>query len=88
MHVDLGRQLKDVKAIIAKGDTLIDCSSPCSQELHEENFLGVVLLSTLGVRKCQGCNGEMIRTKCPPLKDFAFCMQLLQTWKDQKTKEW
>ena len=89
MHVGLGRQLKEAKAIQAEEDAPIDCSVPYSQEVPKKKFLEVVLLAALGVRKCQGCKQEIIRTKVahPPI-DLIFCMQVLQIWKDQKTKEW
>ena len=38
MHVGLGRQLKEAKAILAEEDVPIDCSPPCMQELPEEKF--------------------------------------------------
>ena len=37
MHVGLGRQLQEAKAILAEEDVPIDCSPPCTQELPEEN---------------------------------------------------
>ena len=55
MHVGLGRKLKEAKAILAEEDVPIDCSPACSQELSEENFPEVVLLATLGIRKCHCC---------------------------------
>ena len=64
MHVGLGRQLKEAKAILAQEDVLIDCSPPCTQEPPKENFLEVVLLDTLGVRKCYSCKGQIIRKNC------------------------
>ena len=65
MHVGLGRQLKEAEAILAEEDTPIDCSHPCNQELLQKKFPEVVPLAAFGVRKCQGCKGEIIRTKCP-----------------------
>ena len=58
MHVGLGRQLKEAKAILTEEDLPIDCSPPCTQELPEENFPEVVLLATLGIRKCHGCKSK------------------------------
>ena len=78
MHVGLGRQLKEAKAILAKEDVPIDCSLPCSQELPEGNFPVVVLLAVFSVRKFQGCKGEILRIKCPAQKIWAFfCIQAL-----------
>ena len=64
MYAGLGRQIKEAKAILAEEDVPMDCSPPCTQELSEENFPEVVLLATLGVRKCYGCKGQIIRKKC------------------------
>ena len=66
MHVGLGRQLKEAKAILAEEHVAIDCSPPFGEELPKENFLEVVLLAALDVRKCQGCKGEILRMKCLP----------------------
>ena len=63
----------------------IDYSPPCIQELPEENFTEVVLLTALHVRKCQGCKEEIIRTKCAPPKDLVFACR---HFKYGKTKEW
>ena len=38
MHVGLGRQLKETKAILAEEDVPIDCSALCTQELPENIF--------------------------------------------------
>ena len=62
MYVGLGRQLKEAKAIFAEEDVL----SPHTQEMPEENFPEVVLLALFGVRKCHGCNGQIIRKIASP----------------------
>ena len=72
MHVGLGKQLKEAKAVLAEEDVPIDCSPPCTQEFPEENFSEVVLLATFGVRKCHGCKGQIIRKNCQPPKDSVF----------------
>ena len=77
MHVGLGRQLKEAEAILAEEDVPTDCSPPCIKEMPEENFAEVVLLAALGVRKCNGCKGQIIRKNCQPPKDSVFCMQAL-----------
>ena len=77
MHVGLGRQLKEAEATLAEEDVPIDCSPPYTQEQPKENFLEV-LLATLGVRKCHGCKGQIIRKNCQLLKDLVFHMQVLQ----------
>ena len=81
MHEGLGRQLMEAKAILAEKDVPIDCPPACTQELPEENFPEVVLLATLGVRKCHGCMGQIIRKNCQSLKDLIFHMQALSTWR-------
>ena len=77
MHVGLGRQLKEAKAILAEEDVPIDCCPPCTQELPKENFPEVVLLATLGVRKCCGCKGQIMKKMASPPNSF-FCMQALE----------
>ena len=79
MHVGLGRQLKETKAILAEenADVSIDCSPPCVQEPPEENFPEVVLLAALVVRKCHSSNGDILRMKCPPPTDLVFHRQAL-----------
>ena len=44
----------------------------CTQELPEENFPEVVLLAALGVRRCHGCKGQIIRKNCQPPTDLVF----------------
>ena len=70
-------QLKGAEAILAEEDVSIDCSSPCSQKLLQENFPEVVLLADLGVRRYHGCKNEILKQNCHPPKDFVFHMQVL-----------
>ena len=53
MHVGLGRQSKEAKAILAQDnvDAPNDCSPSCGQEPPEKNFLEVVVLAALSVTK-------------------------------------
>ena len=60
-HIGLGRQLKEAEAILAEEDVPIDCSPPCSHELPQENFLEIVFLAALGVRKCHCCKGQILK---------------------------
>ena len=69
MHVGLARQLKEAEAILAEEDVPIDYSPPCTQELPVENFPEVVLLAALGIRKCHGCKGQIIK-KLPAPQRF------------------
>ena len=71
----------EAKAILTVEDVPIECSPPCTQELSEENFPKVVLLATLGIRKCHGCKGHMIRKKMQTPKIFAFPMHNFQIWR-------
>ena len=68
MHVGLGRQLKEAKAILAEEDAPIDSSPPHGQEPPKDNFPEGVLLAAVGVTKYQGCKGGILRIKCPPQK--------------------
>ena len=77
IHISLGRQLKEAKAILTEEDVPIDCSPPCSQELPQENFSEVILLAALGVRRCHGCQEEILKQNCQPLEDLVFQMQAL-----------
>ena len=87
-HVGLGRQLEEAEAVTAKEVVFIDCSPLCGQELLEKNFPEVVLLSTVGVRKCWSCKGRNFKNEVLTPEDLVFCMQVLQIWRDPKTKEW
>ena len=42
----------------------INCSPPCSQEPHEDNVPEVVLMAALGIRRCHGCMGEILKQNC------------------------
>ena len=46
-----------------------------------ENFPEVFLLAILGVRKCHGFKGQIIRKNCQPPKDLVLSMQVHQIWK-------
>ena len=72
MHVGLGRQLKEAKVILTEEDAPSDCFPPCRQELPKGNFLEVVLLAALGVRKCHSCKGQLIEKSSNPQKIWVF----------------
>ena len=76
MDAYLGRQLKEAEAVLTEenANVPIDWSPHCGQEPPKENFPEVVLLDALGVRKCQGCKGKILRMKCPPSKKLVFHM--------------
>ena len=78
MHVGLGKQLWEAKAILAEEHVPIECSPPYAQDLTAENFSEVVLLATLGVRKCHGCKGQIIRNNFQLPKDLVFACRLFK----------
>ena len=67
--------MNETEAILAEKE--IDCSPPCSQVLPQENFPEVVLMAALGIRRCHGCKGPMLKQNCLPPKDLVFQMQAL-----------
>ena len=79
IHIGLAHQIKAAEAILAEKE--IDCSPPCSQELHQENFPEVVLMAALGIRRCHGCKREILKHNCLPPKDLVFQMQVLGIWR-------
>ena len=58
MHVGLGRQLKGLKLFWQRKMCQLTALLPVLSTSPEENFPGVILLATLGVRKCHGCKGK------------------------------
>ena len=88
MHIGLARQLNESEAVLAEENVQIDCSPPYTQELPEENFPEVVLLSTLGVRKYHGCKGQIMKKITSPPKDLVFHMQALWIWRSNAQTVW
>ena len=78
MHVGLKRQIREAEAILAMKDVPIDCFPSCTQELPKENFLEVVLLATLDVRKCHGYKGQIIIKNDSPPKIWFFTCRLFK----------
>ena len=66
IHIGLGHKINEAEAILAEKE--IDFSPPCSQVVPQENFLEVVLMATLGIRGCHGCNGPILKQNCLPPK--------------------
>ena len=62
IHVCLGRQLQEAESVLARdGDgTPITNSPACEQELLAENYLEVILFSSLGMKHCHSCRGEIV----------------------------
>ena len=74
-HISLAHQITVAEGILTEKE--INCSPPCSQELHEDNVPEVVLMAALGIRRCHGCQGEILKQNCQPPKDLVFRMQAL-----------
>ena len=55
----------------------INCSPLCSQGPPEDNVPEVVLMAALGIRRCHGCKGEILKQNCQPPKDLVFWLQAL-----------
>ena len=74
-HIDLAHQITVAEAILAEKE--INCSPPCSQVPPEDNVPEVVLMAALGIRRCHGCKGEILKQNCQTPKDFVFWLQAL-----------
>ena len=74
-HISLVHQITLAESILTEEE--INCSPPCSQEPHEDNVPEVVLMAALGIRRCHGFQGEILKQNCQPPKDLVFRMQAL-----------
>ena len=74
-HISLMHQITLAEGILTEEE--INCSPPCSQEPQEDNVPEVVLMAALGIRRCHGCKGEILKQNCQPPKDLVFRMQAL-----------
>ena len=74
-HISLVQQITLAESILTEEET--NCSPPCSQEPHEDNLPEVVLMAALGIRRCHGCQGEILKQNCQHPKDLLFRMQAL-----------
>ena len=74
-HIGLAHQITVAEAILAEKE--INCSPPCSQGPAEDNVPEVVLMAALGIRRCHGCKGEILKQNCQPPKDLVLQMQAL-----------
>ena len=63
-HIDLAHQITVAEAILAEKE--INCSPPCSQGPPKDNVPEVVLMVALGIRRCHGCQGEILKQNCQP----------------------
>ena len=73
--IGLTHQITVAGAILIEKE--INCSPPCSQGPPRDNVPEVVLMAALGIRRCHGCKGEILKQNCQPLKDLVFQMQAL-----------
>ena len=85
-HIGLTYQITVAEAILAVKE--INCSPPCSQGPPEDNVPEVVLMAALGIRRCHGCKGEILKQNCQPPKDLVFQMQALQIWRTKGRQDW
>ena len=74
-HIGLTHQITVAEAILTEKE--INCSPPCSQGPAKDNVPEVVLMAALGIRRCHGCRGEILKQNCQPPKDLVFWMQAL-----------
>ena len=63
-HIGLALKITVAEAILAEKE--INCSPPCSQVPPEDNVSEVVLMATLGIRRCHGCKREILKQNCQP----------------------
>ena len=85
-HISLAHQITVAEGILVEKE--INCSPPCSQEPHEDNVPEVVLMAALGIRRCHGCQGEILKQNFQPPKDLVFRMQTLQIWRTKGHQDW
>ena len=78
-HIGLAHQITVAEAILAEKE--INCSPPCFQGPPRDNVPEVVLMAALGIRRCHGCKGEILKKNCQPPKDLVFWLQALQIWR-------
>ena len=85
-HIGLECQITVAEAILAEKE--INCSLPCSQGPPKDNVPEVVLMAALGIRRCHGCEGEILKQNCQPPKDLVFWLQALQIWRTKGEQDW
>ena len=45
-------------------------------------------MAGLGIRRCHGCRGEILKQHCQPPKDLVFRRQALRIWRPKGCQEW
>ena len=65
-HIGLTCQITMVEVILAEKE--INCSPPCSQGPPKDNVPEVVLMAALGIGRCHGCKGEIMKQNTSPQK--------------------
>ena len=85
-HRSFAHQITLAEGILTEEE--INCSPPCSQEPHKDNVPEVVLMAGLGIRRCHGCMGDILKQHCQPPKDLVFRMQALRIWRLKGHQEW
>ena len=85
-HIDLACQITVAEAILAEKE--MNCSPPCSLGPPEDNIPEVVLMVALGIRRCHGCRGEILKQNCQPPNDLVFWMQAFGIWRTKGWQDW
>ena len=65
-HIGIAHQITVAEAILTEKE--INCSPPCSQGPPKDNVPEVVLMAALGIRRCHGCKGKILKQNCQPLQ--------------------
>ena len=65
-HISLAHHITLAEGILTEEE--INCSPPCSQEPHKDNVPEVVLMAGLGIKRCHGCMGDILKQNCQPPK--------------------
>ena len=69
IHIGLACQITVAEAILA--EKVINCSPPSSQVCLGESVPEVVLMAALGIRRCYGNKGEILKQNCQPPQRFS-----------------
>ena len=86
IHIGLACQITVAEAILAEKE--INCSPPSSWVCPGESVPEVVLMAALGIRRCHGCKGQILKQNCQSPKHLVFQMQALQIWRTKGWEDW
>ena len=82
-HIGLAHQITVAEAILAKKEVNYSPQVP-----PKDNVPEVVLMDALGIRRCHGCKGEILKQNCQHPKDLVFQLQALQIWRTKGWQDW